>query len=90
MTSILRRTFVLTAVLAVSGCSLPPLLPRSPTDPPAGSGSRAQRPAPARKEVVEKRDMSLLVARDGSSCTVPDHVFRSTEIGDRIACLWRA
>jgi hypothetical protein len=90
MATVMLRTSVLAALIAFAGCSLPPLQPRAPTDPVvSGSSARAQRPALGRKVVVDKRDLNILIARDASTCTVAPEVFRTTEVGDRVVCLWR-
>jgi hypothetical protein len=83
-----RLACTLAAVFLLGACALEPLQPRR-TAQPGVAGAPARPPAPARKEVVEKRDLSLLIARDGTICTVSEQVFRSTSVGDRVTCLWR-
>jgi hypothetical protein len=78
----------LAGMLLIGACALEPLQPRRPGDSVTTSGS-ARPPAPARKEVVEKRDLNVLIARDGTRCTVSAQVFRDTEVGSRVTCLWR-
>jgi hypothetical protein len=74
--------------LLLAACALPPLQPRSPTDRTMPAGD-ARAPRLERKEVVEKRDVNLLVARDGTTCTVASGVFRATIVGERVRCFWR-
>jgi hypothetical protein len=78
----------LAGMLLLGACALEPLQPRRPGDAGMTSGS-ARPPAPSRKEVVEKRDLNMLIARDGTRCTVPEQVFRDTDVGERVTCLWR-
>jgi len=83
-----NATAALLGILLLSACALEPLKPPPAAQPSATNGT--SRPAaPARKEVVELRGLNMLVARDGTSCTVLDQVFRSTRVGDRVTCMWR-
>jgi hypothetical protein len=79
---------ILAGVLLLGACALQPLQPRRAAQPGV-SGTVARPPAPARKEVVDKRDLAILVARDGTICTVSQEVFQNTRVGDRVTCLWR-
>jgi hypothetical protein len=82
-----RLVCTLAAVL-IGACALDPIQPRR-TAQPGVSEAPARPPAPARKEVVEKRDLGLLIASDGTICSVSEQVFRTTSVGDRVTCLWR-
>ena len=41
-----------------------------------------------RKRVSAKREVSTLVADDGSTCTVSDKRYRDTKVGDDAWCVW--
>ena len=92
--SILRVT-ILVAIVGTQGCvrltrnSPPDLLPRMPltSEPPTDDN----RPLPegyARKLVHGKENPTLLIARDGTSCTVSKKKFDSTRIGAPVWCSW--
>jgi hypothetical protein len=79
---------ILASLLLLGACALEPLQPRR-TPQPGVSGNAPRPPAPGRKEVVDKRDLAILIARDGTSCTVSQQVFENTRVGDRVTCFWR-
>jgi hypothetical protein len=82
-----RTACTLMTMFLLGACALEPLQPRGSVRPE--SDTRVRPPAPSRKEVVEKRDLNLLIARDGTRCTVSEQAYRSTSVGDHVTCFWR-
>ncbi len=70
------RRLALLAVVLLAGCILP--MPR--TRYTAGMD---------RKKVVDKRDPDILVAFDGSVCSVSKDKYEKTSSGDVVFCVWR-
>ena len=69
------------AVALLAGCASRPL-PRA-FDSGEGSGTSGW------KHVMEKREPNLLIALDGTECTVSEGRFVRLERGDRVLCTWR-
>lgn len=83
-------------VLASSGCSFAFGRDRSPITLPtptmerrsSGTGNRDAADAFGPKKVYGKQDPSVLIARDGTTCSVSKHKYDSTRIGASVWCAW--
>ena len=96
MTTILTRAALFVVLVAQGACIAIPMGKRAPTRPenpePGSPAARAttRRDAPAfgLKPVVGKQPPSLLLARDGTQCTVSEDKFERTIIGTSVLCVW--
>jgi hypothetical protein len=85
------------SALGAVGCRVRPLtMPGSDRDPralPGAPDNRATRVDDAQvslKRVTAKEPPSMLIADDGSRCTVSEKRYDETRIGHDALCMWRS
>ena len=96
MTRTVTRATLLGVLVAQWACIPIPIGKRAPTRPatpePAGPVARKTTDhnptAFGPKPVVGKQPPSLLIARDGTQCTVSEDKFERTIIGTSVWCVW--
>ena len=96
MTPILTRTALSVVLVAQWACIGIPMGKRGPTRPvnpePESPAARATTKRDhstfGPKPVVGKQPPSLLLARDGTQCTVSEDKFERTIIGTSVWCVW--
>lgn len=84
---------VLAATLLLSGCiwtGWP--LKQKPLQPPSGRPDPQRATAvagPGWKVVSGKREPNILIARDGTECTVQQQAWEDAAVGEKTFCFWR-
>jgi hypothetical protein len=95
MPRLLFRVFPLAVGFTVTSCILPEPPRVEPVPPGQGIEEKSPRQrAPAErgvmsKRVIDKQPPNILVAGDGTSCTVTAERYRKVQIGKHEICLWR-
>jgi hypothetical protein len=92
----LRAALRLTLALSVAGCFV---LPERPRIEPVPAGERIEEKSPPQrapsergimpKRVTGKQHPNILLAGDGTSCTVSDERYRKVQVGKHEICAWR-
>jgi hypothetical protein len=95
MTTMLTRAALFVVLAAQGACIAIPLGKQGPTRPKSGDPGSTARAATKRdgsafglKPVFGKQPPSLLLARDGTECTVSEERFERTIIGRSVWCIW--
>jgi hypothetical protein len=96
MTRALIRPLLLVALLAQAACILVPMGKRAPTrpeerdprSPTTLADGRGDQPGFGLKPVVGKQPPSVLLARDGTQCTVSEEKFERVILGTSVWCVW--
>jgi len=96
MSTMLTRTALFVVLAAQGACIAIPLGKQGPTRPESGDPGGAEARAATRRDgsafglkpVFGKQPPSLLLARDGTQCTVSEERFERTIIGRSVWCIW--
>jgi hypothetical protein len=88
----LRRALPLTLAVVAASC----ILPRQGVDPLSGArgaartkGTRQPQRGFMPKRVMGKQEPNILLASDGTSCTVTAERYRDVQLGKYELCAWR-
>ena len=97
MSTLISRMFCLSLLVGQGACiavAVPRINP-SPDPAPGGKGRGVRQgltivdsPAVGSKAVVGKQPPNLLIAQDGSQCTVPQEKYAQVALGRPMVCIW--